>query len=130
MAKKRGEEWKFQQDVKGKWGHGQTFRLFENRSGCAVYEGGARVHYGLTESGSSDLVVMGRFLITQDMVGAWLSRFGALELKKPNEQPEPAQHQFIRGVNRFGGRAGWANSMDMADRFFDTFFDDLVIHTR
>ena len=38
----------------------------------------------------------------------------AIEVKSPGKKPTSLQQDFIDTVNRFGGRAGWADSVESA----------------
>jgi len=38
----------------------------------------------------------------------------AIEVKVPGKKPTSLQQEFIDTVNRFGGRAGWADSVESA----------------
>lgn len=107
--------------LKGEWGHQSWCACYINRTGCAIYEDGRRVHHGLTKKGSSDVIINGSVLITPEMVGKTIGRFGALELKKPGEKPTETQYDFLDVTRKHGGHAGWADSPDAVDHFFQTF---------
>jgi hypothetical protein len=75
------------------------------------------VAVGLME-GSSDLVGWHSRIITADMVGSRVAIFTAIETKRPGHHTAPErlekQMQFINIVQRFGGLAGIATSVEEA----------------
>jgi hypothetical protein len=49
-----------------------------------------------------------------DITGCWVSRYVAIELKMPGEEPSELQKRFLNGVHRNGGLAGVAYSVQEA----------------
>lgn len=47
-----------------------------------------------------------------------------LELKKLGEEPKPLQAKFIRDMVKLGQVAGWADSVEMVDRFMRKLLND------
>lgn len=64
-----------------------------------------RIHYGLTQTGSSDLVGWSVVEITQRMVGKKIAVFTAVEGKTPRDRLSKDQKNFLRQVRLFGGIA-------------------------
>lgn len=92
--------------------------LLRNNSGAFKDVTGRLVRYGLGNDSkrinevfkSSDLIGGEPVIITEDMIGATLLRFLAVECKKPGwkytgTDREVAQKKFIDKVNELGGRA-------------------------
>lgn len=76
--------------------------LYNNPSGVAVFQGGARVPYGLT-TGAADLI------------GWYCGRFVAIETKAPTGgRNGEDQIRFIELARRHGCLAGFARSVDEA----------------
>lgn len=62
-------------------------------------------HAGLIK-GSSDLVGWNTITVSQEMVGAKIAVFTAIEIKTRNVRITPEQTIFINNVNKAGGIAG------------------------
>lgn len=103
--------------------------LWRNNSGAFQDERGNFIRYGLAndskklneEIKSSDLIGFTPIVITPDMVGQTIAVFTAVEVKQKGwtgirSARERAQDKFIQLVRSFGGRAGFAASVDDAER--------------
>lgn len=93
-------------------------RLYRNEVGQARHEDPATgrlrvVRYGLCP-GSSDLIGWRRVTIEPHHVGSQIAQFVAIELKTPTGRVATDQRQFIELVNRWGGVAGVARSVEDA----------------
>lgn len=88
-------------------------RLWRNNVGRAETVDGRFIQYGLCV-GSSDLIGLQSVTITPDMVGRQVAVFVAVEVKSPGKKAKPEQQRFIDAVNRMGGMAGVAHSVDEA----------------
>lgn len=93
-------------------------RLYRNEVGQARHEDPASgrirvVRYGLCP-GSSDLIGWRRVTITPEHVGSQIAQFVAIELKTATGRVATDQRQFIELVNRWGGVAGVARSVEDA----------------
>jgi len=57
---------------------------------------------------------------TADLNGClpW-GQFFALEIKAPGNEPTEAQWDYLREIAAIGGHAGWADSIEAAEKFFD-----------
>lgn len=100
-------------------GRHPSVRLYRNEVGQARHEdpvsGRTRVvRYGLCP-GSSDLIGWRRVLITPEHVGSQIAQFVAIELKAATGRVSTEQRQFIDLVNRWGGVAGVARSVEDAE---------------
>jgi len=73
--------------------------IFRNNVGCLPDRAGRPVRYGVGGNGGSDLIG-----ICED------GKFLAIEVKTALGQPTDAQLNFIKAVQRQGGRAGIARS--------------------
>jgi len=95
--------------------------FFRNNVGQAQFvspEGKiSNVKYGLCE-GSSDLIGLVSVVITPEMVGKTIGRFGAFEFKQPGASTEKRraelQRMFRDLVNRYGGYAEVLNDPQQA----------------
>lgn len=67
-------------------------------------------------SGLSDTLGFTPVVITQDMVGQTVAVVTAIEVKAGKDRPRPGQPEFIQAVQKAGGRAGFARSVDDALR--------------
>ncbi len=99
--------------------------LWRNNSGAYQDDSGRVVRYGLANESkrlndalkSSDLIGFIPVVITPGMVGTTVAVFTAIEAKPPGWQRisskrEYAQNSFIQLVRSFGGRAGFAASVE------------------
>ena len=94
-----------------------------SKAGCLVWrqdtgayknpKSGRLVKYGLCK-GSSDVIGAIPVEITQDMVGKKFAIFGAWEVKTATGRIRPEQLTFIAAVQKAGGRAGVARSVQDA----------------
>ena len=102
-------------------------RLFRNNigkawvgSGKAVRSGGGvflphgrQYQFGLPP-GSSDLIGLRAVTVTPEMVGQTVGLFAAVEVKSETGRLRREQQAFLATVQRFGGLAGVARSVDEA----------------
>lgn len=114
----RSDEARVSNDIQLAFGRG-PFRLLRNNVGALRDATGRLVRYGLGQSGAtrvvgtSDLIGWRSRTITPDMVGQTIAQFVAIEVKD-QARPTPEQQAFIAAVNRAGGVAGIARSVDDA----------------
>lgn len=107
--------------------------LWRNNSGVLRDANDNYVRFGLAndskrvndELKSSDLIGFTPVLITPDMVGRTVAVFTAVEVKHPGwigvrTARERAQNAFIALVNSFGGRAGFATTVEEAERIMES----------
>lgn len=66
--------------------------------------------------GMSDLVGPIPVVVTPEMVGTTVALYGAIEVKAGKDRERPGQPEFIAMVNKLGGRAGVARSVEEALR--------------
>ena len=71
------------------------------------------LHAGLCK-GSSDLIGIVPHIVTPDDVGRVLGLFLAVESKAPKGRASDAQRNFVEHIQRCGGLAGVARSVDEA----------------
>lgn len=90
-------------------------RLFRNTTGSVVAQSGHYVQYGLANPGGSDLIGWTPVKITPDMVGRTLAIFTALEVKSDHGRLTKHQKLFIEAVQRAGGIAACARSVEDAE---------------
>lgn len=108
-------------------------RLFRNNVGqgwvgksqrmpdrSVIIENARPLHAGLVK-GSSDLIGWHSIIVTPDLVGKRLAVFLALEAKTGRGELETEQINFIDAVNRAGGVAGEARSVEQVQRMLATF---------
>lgn len=88
--------------------------VFRNNIGTYTSESGHRIAYGVGGPGGSDLIGITPVTITPDMVGMTLGVFTALEVKTKTGRVSEKQKKFIDSINRLGGRAGVARSVEDA----------------
>jgi len=89
-------------------------RLLRNNCGQFRTEDGRYIRYGVGNPGGSDLIGWVTVTITPDMVGQTVAVFVAVEVKSPGKKAKPEQQRFLDAVNRLGGKAGVAHSVDEA----------------
>ena len=102
-------------------------QLMRNNSGALLDKDDRPVRFGLGNISkahndkvkSSDLIGFTKIVITPDMVGKTVAVFTAIEVKRPDWNPnkkldakETAQLNFINWVRKNGGLAGFANAFD------------------
>lgn len=90
-------------------------RLWRNNVGALRDARGQLVTYGLCR-GSSDLIGLRQITVGPEHLGMSLAVFTAIEVKGPRGQVQPEQQRFIELIQRMGGRAGVARSLDEARR--------------
>ena len=93
------------------WG----LRLFRNQCGVYQLKDGRYLSSGLCV-GSSDLIGYRRVMITPKMVGTYLAQFVAVECKGPRGRVSDAQRQFVEVVQKAGGLAVIARSLDDVEK--------------
>lgn len=74
---------------------------------------GARQRFGLAPD-SGDLIGGYRELITPEMVGTKIAVFASVEVKTDNGRPSEGQKNWADFWRSFGGRAGFARSVEEA----------------
>jgi hypothetical protein len=67
-------------------------------------------------SGLSDTLGFTPVVITAEMVGQTVAVVTAIEVKAGKDRPRPGQPEFIQAVQKAGGRAGFARSVEDALR--------------
>jgi len=102
-----------QQSIRLAVGTHPDVRLFRNNCGSCIADNGRRVTFGLCP-GSSDLIGFRSVTITPNMVGQQLAVFTAVEVKAAKGRPTEQQQKFLALVERHGGIAGIARSVDEA----------------
>ncbi len=88
-------------------------RLWRNNVGTTRSADGRFVRFGLCP-GSSDLIGLTPVVVTPDMVGQVVAVFSAVEVKTPRGRVTDEQQKFLDFVQRSGGRAGVARSVEDA----------------
>lgn len=68
---------------------------------------GRAVKFGLTKGGS-DLILAKRRVITRKDFGHPIAQFGAIEVKRPNDELTDKQRHFLQVISDHGGIAGVA----------------------
>lgn len=94
-------------------GHGNRVRLFRNNTGRLQTRTGTYVTYGLCV-GSSDLIGWKSVEITPQMIGQHIAVFVAIEVKSLKGGVRVQQENFLRAVNKAGGVAGIARTLEEA----------------
>ena len=90
-------------------------RLFRNNVGATRDGKGRLIHYGLAK-GSADLIGWITRKITQDDVGKSIAQFVSIEVKSSSGKPRPDQIAWRDIVNKAGGCAGIARSVEDAQK--------------
>lgn len=88
--------------------------------GSVLIENARPLHAGLVK-GSSDLIGWHSIVVTPDLVGKRVAVFLALEAKTGRGELEEDQINFIAAVNRAGGVAGEARSVEQVQRMLAAF---------
>lgn len=83
---------------------------FRNNVGAYKTQDGRFVTFGVGEKGGSDLICITPVKITEDMIGATVGVFTAIEVKTPKGRVSKEQEAFISAVLNYGGFAGVARS--------------------
>jgi len=78
--------------------------IHQTASGLMALQDARPLHAGLCE-GSSDLIGWTTVEITQEMVGAKVAVFTAVEVKQPGKKPTESQANFLQRVQEAGGLA-------------------------
>ncbi len=87
--------------------------MFRNNTGVLQDRNGRPVQFGLAK-GSADLIGWRTRLITEDMVGQQVAVFTSIEVKSATGRLRPEQQQWLEVVQKAGGIAGVARSVDDA----------------
>lgn len=95
-------------------------RLWRNNVGTCKAADGRFIRFGLCP-GSSDLIGFTSITITPDMVGQTIALFTSIEIKTPSGRVTPEQQSFLDFVQRSGGRAGVARSVQDANNIISGF---------
>lgn len=90
------------------------------RDGSVLIDNARPLHAGLCE-GSSDLIGWRSIVVTPELVGRRLAVFLALEAKTGAGRLNKHQLAFIAAVERAGGVAGEARSVEQAQRMLADF---------
>lgn len=103
----------------------QGLSLWRNNSGACYDDTGRLVRYGLGNDSaqlnrvfkSGDLIGVTPVTVTPEMVGKFIGVFTSVEVKQSGwthvtTDHERAQQNFIDTVRKFGGIAGFANSVE------------------
>lgn len=112
-------ETKIQQEIRLGLGTRDDVRLFRNQVGqLPDPRTGRPVQFGLAK-GSADLVGWKTIEVTPDMVGQRLAVFTSIEVKTPTGRPTTYQKAWLTAVDKAGGIAGIARSVDDALRIVE-----------
>jgi len=112
-------ETKIQQEIRLGLGTDPNVRLFRNQVGqLPDPRTGRPVQFGLAK-GSADLVGWKTVTITPDMVGKEVGVFVSIEVKTPTGRPTQHQQAWLTAVEKAGGIAGIARSVDDALRIVE-----------
>jgi hypothetical protein len=106
-------EQEIQQQIRLQLSRGPV-RLWRNNTGALLDQRGQMVTYGLCK-GSSDLIGLRQVVIGPEHLGQTLAVFSAIEVKGPRGRATPEQLAFIAAVQRLGGLAGVARSVEDAN---------------
>ena len=90
-------------------------RLFRNNVGATKDARGRLIRYGLAK-GSADLIGWVARKITPADVGETIAQFVSIEVKSSSGKPRPDQIAWQDAVNKAGGRAGIARTVDDAEK--------------
>lgn len=96
-------------------GLGWVGRAERCKDGSVLIDNARPLHAGLCE-GSSDLIGWHSLIVTPDMVGKRIAAFIALEAKTGSGRLSKEQLAFIAAVNRAGGVAGEARTMEQVQQ--------------
>ena len=113
-------ETNIQQRIRLALGTRDDVRLFRNQVGqLPDPRTGRPVQFGLAK-GSADLVGWKTVTITPDMVGRDVAVFTSLEIKTPKGRATENQQAWMNCVERAGGIAGIARSVEDAAQILDS----------
>lgn len=116
LACSRGAARLFRMNVGMGWvGNARKFSRVTNITampGDVLIRGARPFHSGIV--GMSDLVGWHTITITDDWVGADVAVYSAIEVKQKNGRLTPEQRAFIATVQKAGGFAGVARSVEEA----------------
>jgi len=109
-----------QQRIRLALGTRSDARIFRNQVGSLPDpRTGRLVTFGLAR-GSADLIGWRTITITPDMIGTQLAVFTSIEVKTPTGRLTPEQRNWLHVVDRNGGIAGVARSVNDAIRLIET----------
>jgi hypothetical protein len=100
-----------QQDIRLALGQTPGLRVFRNNVGAIKDRNNRLVRYGLC-TGSADLIGWQSVVITPAMVGQRFARFVSIEVKTPSGRLSPEQETWQAAVQKAGGIAVVARSVD------------------
>jgi hypothetical protein len=100
-----------QQDIRLALGQTPGLRVFRNNVGAIKDRNNRLVRYGLC-TGSADLIGWQSVVITPAMVGQRFARFVSIEVKTPAGRLSPEQETWQAAVQKAGGIAVVARSVD------------------
>jgi hypothetical protein len=100
-----------QQDIRIALGQTPGLRVFRNNVGAIKDRNNRLVRYGLC-TGSADLIGWQSVVITPAMVGQRFARFVSIEVKTPSGRLSPEQETWQGVVQKAGGIAVVARSVD------------------
>lgn len=100
-----------QQDIRLALGQTPGLRVFRNNVGAIKDRNNRLVRYGLV-TGSADLIGWQSVVITEAMVGQRFARFLSVEVKTPTGRLSPEQETWQAAVQKAGGIAVVARSVD------------------
>ena len=100
-----------QQDIRLALGQTPGLRVFRNNVGAIKDRNNRLVRYGLVV-GSGDLIGWQSVVITPAMVGQRFARFVSIEVKTPTGRLSPEQETWQAAVQKAGGIAVVARSVD------------------
>jgi len=100
-----------QQDIRLALGQTPGLRVFRNNVGAIKDRNNRLVRYGLA-TGSADLIGWQSVVITEAMVGQRFARFVSIEVKTPSGRLSPEQETWQAAVQKAGGIAVVARSVD------------------
>jgi len=107
-------ETKIQQEIRLGLGTRDDVRLFRNQVGqLPDPRTGRPVQFGLAK-GSADLVGWKTVTVTPDMCGKEIAVFTSIEVKTPGGRPNANQKAWMTAVEKAGGIAGVARSVEDA----------------
>jgi len=110
-------EKQIQTEILNNLGSRSDVRLFRNNVGVMV-DSNRPLRFGLC-NGSSDLIGIQKIVITPDMVGHTIGRFVSIECKSAKGRASKEQKRWIDMVNRFGGKAFIARSVEEANSLIE-----------